>query len=251
MFCLRTYSPCDRDWTAPFTWTEGSHWKARCLSLQTCSTWASCRSTSMSWSWRFCSGTRSSDGLRRSACGQKNRLSCWQHRVSYFICAALMKIAVMMRIFVSGSWRRSCWMWRGKGRNGAVENTVREVVPGARSLWVDSPFSRASVRCATTTFVKTAEQSSPEGPGCAACAPRSRKRLFFFLSVNIYRLEQNNAVNFVHKYFLPGMWRRWRVTGSTIRGSTVSPQCLDTAWWLSPSNREFSVSQERGSCCQR
>ena len=57
----------------------------------------------------------------------------------------------------SGAWRRSCWKWRGKGPNVAVENTVSTVVADVRILWVDWLFSPASVRSAITISAETAE----------------------------------------------------------------------------------------------
>lgn len=63
----------------------------------------------------------------------------------------------------------------------AVGDTVSTVVADVRSLSVDLLFSPASVRCAITTCAATAEQFFLKDPGCAACVPKSRKRLFVFL----------------------------------------------------------------------
>lgn len=150
---------------------------------------------------------------------------------------------------ISGSWKRSCWTWRGKGPNVAAGSTVSEAAAGVRSLWAGSAFSPASARSATTTFVKSAEQSSPKGPGCATCAPRSRKR------THHHRHPQTPLILFFQQILLPGTeqsanvllgpWRRWRVTGSTIRASTASPPRPDTALCLTPLNGGVGVRPAR------
>lgn len=102
--------------------------------------------------------------------------------ILYNFCWAAEKIVTwyFCHVVISGNWKQSCWMWREKGPNVAVETIVSVVVAGAWSpsvYWVFS-LSLFSVRCATTMCAANAKRYSPMDPGCAACVPKSRKNCF-------------------------------------------------------------------------
>lgn len=144
--------------------------------------------------------------------------------------------------FVSGSWRQSCWMWRGKGQNVAVEDTVSGVVADARRLWADWLFSPASVRCVITTCVETAEQSSPKDPGCAVCVPKSRKRLFCLFSpltkycilANIVSGSKQSGVFRVYIYIYTILSRINLLLVSSVHGICCQYLFLNPSfkWWM-------------------